>query len=913
MFISENNVDILCVSETFLSDEKNPDLMLHHNIVRYDRTSSQSSKQHGGGVAILTNKSLTTTKFTLKCIEHIQLTSKVEVVVAKIKWCKAKPILITTVYRPPNYDNDQISSDLYAIKLLCEELINTSLEVIMCGDFNLRLPKHLSKLTNSLAKLNLKQLINQNTRGEAMLDLLITNSKYVTNTSVFEPHISDHKAIQCHYLTDKKLKNTKTITYRSFRSVNFEGVVSDFKNSKYQYDYNKSIDQNTSEFINIITSIYDKHAPRKTKTVVLSNKVKYVSVETRNKINLREKLRNIKDLFPTASNISRYTKLKGQVKADLKYDFKKSVEEKVQKEGLWPVVNSLTADKNTTDIKFSASDINNYFINIGKPTQKISAVKNDYKLPQKSQFKLRKLLSSDIVRAWKKMRNKCSASEDANGIANIMLNQLINIPEFLLALTNLYNIMIVEGKVPQILKIAKIIPLPKKNSIENCGDLRPISILPVLAKIFEKCIYQQLISFISSNNILSEFQFGFRPKCSTKHAELYVKSVIKDNAYNNMGTAIATVDILKAFDTVPRPTLKQALINCGIVDECIHSYIDERQQYVVNKNDKSSTLFTHAGLAQGGCLSGILFAIFINELPKSLEFSKICIYADDTQLLKSITLSEKVEDTLKLEKDCNNLNRWMNENGMKLNLSKTELLYIPLRKQDSAAMNITIDGMQVNSKQQMKSLGLIKDSKLNWKHNTNKTKSKCNKALWKVRSLRSMLDQDQIKSITEALVLPTMYYMIAVWRDCEVQYLKQIKSLYNSAKRLINSDPSECTWLSPSAQYQYEIAMLAFHSIHNTGPYIFNNKINLTNLQRRETRRKCHQRINRSESKDYLEYILTNAWLNLTEELQSTVQITAFKRKLKQYLLSNEFEARSTCDYSCIEDVILLYTDYEDA
>jgi hypothetical protein len=91
------------------------------------------------------------------------------------------------------------------------------------------------------------------------------------------------------------------------------------------------------------------------------------------------------------------------------------------------------------------------------------------------------------------------------------------------SLTNLFNYSITTETFPSEWKIAKVIPLHMhKSGPRNLLDnYRPISILPAISKIFEKILYRQLFTYFNTNNIISKYQFGFRPNHSTADALLH--------------------------------------------------------------------------------------------------------------------------------------------------------------------------------------------------------------------------------------------------------------------------------------------------------------------------------------------------------------------------------------------------------
>ena len=85
-------------------------------------------------------------------------------------------------------------------------------------------------------------------------------------------------------------------------------------------------------------------------------------------------------------------------------------------------------------------------------------------------------------------------------------------------LTNIFNACISTGYFPKVLKTAEVVPIFKKGERELCSNYRPISILNPFAKLFEKCLLDQLNNYFVSNNLISPNQYGFKKNCSTNEA-----------------------------------------------------------------------------------------------------------------------------------------------------------------------------------------------------------------------------------------------------------------------------------------------------------------------------------------------------------------------------------------------------------
>ena len=121
----------------------------------------------------------------------------------------------------------------------------------------------------------------------------------------------------------------------------------------------------------------------------------------------------------------------------------------------------------------------------------------------------------------------------------------INIPDKFIKLaanplavlfTKIYNESITTGSVPDIFKVSKITPILKNGSACEPGNYRPLAVLSSSCIVLEKLIYDQLISFLEKQNILFEYQFGFRKGHSTEHAILETTDSFKTALDQNMFT-----------------------------------------------------------------------------------------------------------------------------------------------------------------------------------------------------------------------------------------------------------------------------------------------------------------------------------------------------------------------------------------
>ena len=195
---------------------------------------------------------------------------------------------------------------------------------------------------------------------------------------------------------------------------------------------------------------------------------------------------------------------------------------------------------------------------------------------------------------------KQSNSDGWDNIPTTILKSNINILAPILS--NLINKSLAIGLFPKSLKRAKILPIFRNKDKLDITNYRPISILPVISKVYEKVFYNRLYNYFSVKNLLSSSQFGFRSGASTEHALLKFSDYIL-KLFDQNKVAIATfMDLGKAFDCVDHNILLSKFKKYGIHEttlQWINSYLPDHEHFVSWNQSHSSLLNLHIGVAPG--------------------------------------------------------------------------------------------------------------------------------------------------------------------------------------------------------------------------------------------------------------------------------------------------------------------------
>ena len=912
--------DFICLSETYL-DSTTPDIEIEidgYKLVRGDHPDNIKR----GGVCIYYKESLP--------VREIKTPYLKEALLLEMDY-NNKKVMVSVIYRSPSQTKNEFESFLSNFQKILNEVNNNkpSLSVIT-GDFNSRCSSWWSNDTDTSEGLKLfsltssngfSQLINDPThiQGNSLscIDLIFTGQQNLSvNSGV---HASLHP--NCHH----------QIVHSSF-NLNiyypppYQRLIWDYKkadplkitsaldsvNWKKLFD-KKDITAQVTALNETILNVFRNYVPNKYITIddrdpVWMNELIKSKIEKKNML-YKQYIQNgrFESDFDLVKNlITEVNELVSSAKT-LYYEnlAKKLNNPLLQPKTYWSILKTfyndkkiplipplLIKDKFVTDIKTKADIFNNFFAEQCTPLQ------NDSKLPPNLMFLTQSRLDSldlnedEILKIIRALNIHKAHGHDDISIRMIKICD----KSLLKPLILLFENSIKSSCYPDIWKRSNIIPVHKKNDKQLVNNYRPISLLPIFGKIFEKIIFNKIYNFLLEEKLLNPNQSGFRPSDSCINQLLAITHEIFEAFDCNPPLEVRSVflDISKAFDKVWHEGLLYKLKSMGISGELyslLENYLSGRLQRVVLNGQTSTWRPILAGVPQGSILGPLLFLIYINDLPDGLK-SNAKLFADDTSLFTVV--KDKSDSANTLNNDLFLISKWAYNWKMLFNPDPSkpaqEVLF-SRKKQIQVHPTISLNNVQVEKVAHQKHLGIILDEKLNFKKHIDSIISKVNKGISVIKKLKYTLPRKSLIVIYKSFIRPLIDY-----------------------GDIIYDQPQNEAFCEKLETLQYQAALAITGAIQGTSRDKIYHELGLESLKSRRwyKRLTCMYKIMKKEAPNYLINLIPksqhairtrnnhiptyhcrtdcfkysffpstlNDWFKLEESIRDSESISVFKNKL---------------------------------
>ena len=312
---------------------------------------------------------------------------------------------------------------------------------------------------------------------------------------------------------------------------------------------------------------------------------------------------------------------------------------------------------------------------------------------------------------------------------------------------------------------------------------RPVSILNVFSKIYEKVIKNQLMSYFEK--YFSPFMSAYRKSYSTQQVLIRLLEEWREKLDKNFVVGAVLMDLSKAFDCIPHDLIIAKLAAYGIKRKnlrLIYSYLKGWKQCVKINNTYSDYNEISSGVPQGSILGPILFNLSINNLFFFIEVVSMHNFADDNTLSAwGETVSKLIET---LESESNIAIDWLTKNEMFINPDKFQAIILDKKKSNLTNIPLTIDNQTIKSVPSVELLGVDLDDKLNFNlHISNIFRSAANQ-------LKSYLSFNAKSILINSYIISKFNYCPLVWIFSTAKSLNKIESLQKRALRFLYNDYS---------------------------------------------------------------------------------------------------------------------------
>ena len=788
--LSTNNIDICCITESWLDADVPTEAIDINGYVCYRR--DRSDGRECGGVACYVREALPFT--LLKPVDDDNVESLWLLYRQPHMPRSMSHILVGIIYHPPDaISHVTCTNIIHNVDAVMQQ--HPAAGILLVGDFN--------KMTDKpLRDLSLKQIVKISTRKSATLDKIYTNigEWFLKPCSLPSIGTSDHQAVLL-LPVDGGRRTSGQRVMATVRS-NDPNSRSQLARHLAAFDWSALKDMTSTEsmvtyFYDVTTSLLDYYLPLRVVARYSTDKP-WITDEFRRLIRRRQ-------YAWTNNNTAEYKRHRNAVNRLSAKLRKRFYAKKIQNlrtcnaANWWRQTKQLTGQVSKPDLvglanELTDGDMHKLACRINASLINVSA-------------DLTRLTMADDVCRQQVLPTTAATTAATPGDCEYIISEYAvfrslerinirkapgpdNLPNWFLRdfafalcdpLCQIFNSSVREGVVPTAWKRANIIAIPKTKppkSVEH--DLRPISLTPTVSKVLESFVGRWMLEAIGDR--FDKKQFGAIRGRSTSHALVDILHNWHRALDERQSVRAVFVDYAKAFDHVDHPTVMRKLAALGvplIILRWLHSFLMDRQQRVKIGDSFSDWASPNGSMPQGTWLGPYVFLSLINDLSSTLELHK---FVDDCTLSETISkLGASV-----MQQEIDTLNRWSCANLMNINTKKTkEMLLGPINK--SPPPTLQLNGQPIERVCTYKLLGLHVTDALKWNIHVSSICSKAAQRLHFLRQLkRSSMSTDDLIYFYQSVIRPVTEYACVVWNSSLTKgQVDQLESIQRRAIRIV--------------------------------------------------------------------------------------------------------------------------------
>ena len=834
--LSKHQFDIITLSETWLKD--NAKLLQHVNIQGYQFEFVNRPNKRGGGVGLYIKEAL---QYKVRkdigrkdtTIEHLWI----EVKNAK-KHCS---FLVGVCYQPSSLAADK---EVWIDKLdhLLSHITTTwTGAVILTGDMNININNKNSPVTarylETLTNHGLLQHVDQPTRnGSKTIDHIASNVGHILATNVLPcDEISDHDAPYVIFDIRKQRFAPRFKYIRREKDIDINAFKTDVERLPFNLVYAVECpDEKVDIFNKLFVSCLNEHAPL-TKAKITRPPAPWLKDLD---INQLQKQRDFFRKRAHDTQLDSDWKLFRETRNDLKKrikttkrDFYKSALTSKRPKEVWSTIHRIL-NPNPEKIDADVDKLNNHFNStatrllgsVSKPEHHLQSIIENLPLHE-NEFMINETTYDDVRKAIQSVRADCSTGQD-----NIPAKYLkLCIDDITSRICHIINASIAKNIFPNQWKISRISPIPKIKSPKEPSDFRPISILPILSKVYERLIMNQMVGFLETEQLLSQNQSGFRKGHCTTTTCIKIRDDILKAMSRGEITLSVMADYSKAFDTVDYETLIRKLHKLRFSKDSmllIANYLSSRRQFVQIDEKSSDCLTVTNGVPQGSILGPILFNIYVHDLKH--ETCATCIqYADDTSIYRHFKHGEIQRNVKLMNTELDNITKWSKATNLVFNGDKTKSVLFATWQMNRARQldapnlyKIINEGKEIERVSSFKLLGVTFNQDLTWNEHIKSTTRSAYQMLRTLALIKRYTPFHVRKQLAEALVLSKIDYGNAVFHSSPAYLMKQLQRVQNATASFVTNkfcklpNVLQLKWLPVMERAEFSVAKLAWKSVN---------------------------------------------------------------------------------------------------
>lgn len=776
--IENTNPAIIVITETWLQPNIPNSLINIPNFTLYRKDRQLGTLGYGGVAVYVSNE-----------YQSIKVASSLNVIynndTNETLWINIQihpiKLLLIAVYRPPH---STIQNDTLIYEKIKEASFTEN--ILILGDFNLphiKWPLTRNDYRNTADDLfidmylesNLSQFVDRPTRyrvlnNPSILDLVLSNDENLVTEIKYDQPIgkSDHLTLQVSLQLYVHLEQKHYQPRRNYWKANYNEINRYIENFDLtELSVETSIEGKWSIFKDMLNTAIEKFVPLSKNKSKKQIKKPWITNDIIDLINNKRKLWDNYKRNQTDENYSNYRTENNLITDKIRHS-RQQHETNIasgSNKAFYSYIQKHICSKSSTPSSIdnngvltqNATEIANIFARqftqqyVTEPDNNIPEIEglqraqNSFVSINITQDKVKKVL----------MNLKNDSAPGPDQISSYFLKNTASVVSQPLA--EIMQTSLELGILPKDWKMASVTPIYKKGNKKMAANYRAISLTSIPCKCMERIITNELLEFLTAENVLPEEQHGFIPGRS-----VVTNLLLNLHAWTNEFDVQNPIDVLyldfeKAFDRVPLQRLTAKLEHVGIrgnVLAWITSFLNGREFYVriADNNSKSNAVLS--GVPQGSVLGPVLFTLFTADLPSSIT-SCISLYADDTKIFNN-----PLEASQEIQNDLNKIYDWTKKWLINLNINKCSVLHIGKR---NPQLEYQLNDSIILSTESQIDLGITMKHNLKWDNHIINITRKANSMIYLVRKAFHHISPELFIKIYKSFIRPILEFGFQIW------------------------------------------------------------------------------------------------------------------------------------------------------